>query len=48
MIDMLKRDLDRDVTVLVKGSRSMAMEEVVQALLGDSPGTPGAGREHAA
>jgi UDP-N-acetylmuramoyl-tripeptide--D-alanyl-D-alanine ligase len=48
MIDMLKRDLDRDVTVLVKGSRSMAMEEVVQALLGDSPRTPGAGREHAA
>jgi len=39
MIRKLKNDLDKDVTVLVKGSRSMAMEEVVQELIG---------REHAA
>ncbi|MDX1334142.1 MAG: UDP-N-acetylmuramoyl-tripeptide--D-alanyl-D-alanine ligase [Gammaproteobacteria bacterium] len=39
MIRSLKNNLDKDVTVLVKGSRSMAMEEVVQELIG---------REHAA
>jgi UDP-N-acetylmuramoyl-tripeptide--D-alanyl-D-alanine ligase len=31
-------DLDADVTILVKGSRSMHMEEVVQALLAPGPG----------
>ena len=32
LIESLKRDLDTNTTVLIKGSRGMHMEEVVQAI----------------
>ena len=34
MIDALRSELTKDVTLLVKGSRSMKMENVVNALTG--------------
>jgi UDP-N-acetylmuramoyl-tripeptide--D-alanyl-D-alanine ligase len=48
LIDVLRNEIEQDVIVLVKGSRSMTMEEVVQGLTGESPRHPGTGREHAA
>jgi len=47
LIADLKQELASDVTALVKGSRSMAMEEVVAAVTLDM-GSKGEGREHAA
>jgi UDP-N-acetylmuramoyl-tripeptide--D-alanyl-D-alanine ligase len=48
MIAALQSEISSDVTVLVKGSRSMAMEEVVKALVLNAQQDTGHGREHAA
>lgn len=48
MIGVLQSELMKGVTVLVKGSRSMAMEEVVKALVLKAQKDTGQGREHAA
>jgi UDP-N-acetylmuramoyl-tripeptide--D-alanyl-D-alanine ligase len=48
MIAALQSEIRADVTVLVKGSRSMAMEEVVKALVLNAQQDTGHGREHAA
>jgi UDP-N-acetylmuramoyl-tripeptide--D-alanyl-D-alanine ligase len=36
LIKRLKQSLNKDSTVLVKGSRSMGMEQIVNALIADS------------
>ncbi|HET9483582.1 MAG TPA: UDP-N-acetylmuramoyl-tripeptide--D-alanyl-D-alanine ligase, partial [Xanthomonadales bacterium] len=46
--DAVGTDLGRDVTVLVKGSRSSAMERVVQALLAQFGAPSKGGGTHAA
>jgi UDP-N-acetylmuramoyl-tripeptide--D-alanyl-D-alanine ligase len=49
LADSLKRELHAGVSVLIKGSRSMRMETIVEALLADDPPrTSSAGQEHAA
>jgi UDP-N-acetylmuramoyl-tripeptide--D-alanyl-D-alanine ligase len=47
LIETLVSELDDAVTVLIKGSRSMAMEEVVRALLVNHDSLTGNGRSHA-
>jgi UDP-N-acetylmuramoyl-tripeptide--D-alanyl-D-alanine ligase len=47
LIEALVSELDDAVTVLIKGSRSMAMEEVVRALLVNHDSLTGNGRSHA-
>ena len=46
LAEAVRQELDAEVTVLVKGSRSMQMEQVVKALLADgdlsNSGAPGA------
>ena len=39
LIKALRQEIDKDTTVLVKGSRGMRMEEVVSALTNDSKET---------